>query len=154
MQSLGKVAATSRRMPNPASLPSLRSEHSGNDPSVALVPAGGGGWKSSKDGKENKEENSSGSATNVQQKADKEVPKPSRPPPKRPPKGPPESPGRKFKSEFPSLEEHEGLSKKELEERHRGKREKGGSDGEKGGGERGRGQTGDSHGSENRPQGW
>ena len=153
MQSLGKVAATSRRMPNPASLPSLRSEHSGNDPSVTLVPAGGGGWKSSKDGKENREEKPSGSAPNVQHKTDEDVPKPSRPPRKGPQKGPPESPGRKFKSEFPSLEEQEGLSKKDLDERHRGKREKGGNDGEKGGGERGRGPTGDSHGSENRQQG-
>uniref|UniRef100_A0A1B6C1D3 BAT2 N-terminal domain-containing protein n=1 Tax=Clastoptera arizonana TaxID=38151 RepID=A0A1B6C1D3_9HEMI len=43
MQSLGKVPNTRRP---PANLPSLKSEHSGNDPAVSLVPSGGTGWGS------------------------------------------------------------------------------------------------------------
>lgn len=40
MQQLGKVP---QRRP-PANLPSLKSENSGNDPSISLVPTGGTGW--------------------------------------------------------------------------------------------------------------
>lgn len=42
MTSLGKVP-TARR---PTNLPSEKSEHNGNDPSVNLVPSGGVGWGS------------------------------------------------------------------------------------------------------------
>ena len=43
MQSLGKVPSARRP---PANLPSLKSEHSGNDPAISLVPSGGTGWGS------------------------------------------------------------------------------------------------------------
>ncbi|XP_054273378.1 protein PRRC2C isoform X4 [Macrosteles quadrilineatus] len=43
MQSLGKVPSARRP---PANLPSLKSEYSGNDPAVSLVPSGGTGWGS------------------------------------------------------------------------------------------------------------
>lgn len=41
MQSLGKVPVTRRA---PANLPSLKSENSGSEPAVSLVPTGGAGW--------------------------------------------------------------------------------------------------------------
>ncbi|XP_059171972.1 protein PRRC2C-like isoform X2 [Physella acuta] len=51
LQSLGKVSSL-RRMPPPANLPSLKSENSGNDPSISLVPSGGSGWVSKEEKKE------------------------------------------------------------------------------------------------------
>ena len=42
LQVLGKVQ--SRRVLTPANLPSLKSENSGNDPRVNLVPSGSQGW--------------------------------------------------------------------------------------------------------------
>ncbi len=150
MQSLGKVVATSRRMPSPASLPSLRSENAGNDPTIALVPSGGGGWKSKKGGKENQKEGEAPPSSSPpppppshgqQQQQQQQQPKDPSPeeeikggPRNRGPYVPPlhsrpplHSPGKQFKSDFPTLEKQEMLSKKEFEEVQRRQRAEEGS---------------------------
>ena len=124
MQSLGKVSASSRRIPAPASLPSLRSENAGNDPTINLVPTGGGGWRSGKDegeqAGEREKENKLKTANKV--KAAEDDGRRTAPPAVRGPH-PPKSPGTKFKVEFPSLEEQESMSRRELDYQEQRQRE-------------------------------
>ena len=129
MQSLGKVSASSRRVPAPASLPSLRSENAGNDPTIALVPTGGGGWRSSKDEGERPREKEEEKPKPVKKIEGGSVDGRSAPSAVR--KGPPQSPGRKFKVDFPSLEEQESMSRRELDEWERRQREAEGEGGER-----------------------
>lgn len=44
LTSVGKSVGVVRRMPPPATLPSLKSENNGQDPSTVVVPQGGVGW--------------------------------------------------------------------------------------------------------------
>jgi len=64
-QSLGKIG---KRMPGPAQLPSLRKENAGNDPTVSLVPTGGG-WGAGKEDGEQQDTNTVASQPVPQQDA-------------------------------------------------------------------------------------
>lgn len=120
MQSLGKISTNARRMPAPAQLRSLKSSNDGQDPTIALVPQGGGGWsKEEEKEKEDPLNYSKPCLIDIMNTLDsfllclaRKVEKPKT-------TSVPEG----FKTNFPSLEEQEKMSKKEKEDLERKHRE-------------------------------